>query len=132
MLARLLEYKLVGCALWVVAAYTRRMCSVCGFTDKKSRNGRVFLCLPCRHLAHAAQNAARNIEDAGMHKLGRPDRRGRLTLRAKHTISDFPATPAGNAHVKGYLNAEGSCVSSFDEPSNTDWNVAVRDGHTLA
>ena len=133
MLASLLDYKLAGCVLWVVAAYTSQMCSVCGFTDKKNRNGRAFLCLSCRHLAHADLNAARNIEDAGMHNLGRPARRGRLALRAKHyTISDFPATPAGNAHVKGRLDAEGSCVSSFDEPSSTDWNVAVKNGHTLA
>ena len=53
--------------LWVVAAYTRQMCSACGFTDKKNRNGRVFLCLSCRHLAHADRNAARNIGDAWMH-----------------------------------------------------------------
>ena len=67
-----------------------------------------------------------------MHNLGRPARRGRLALRAKYTMFDFPATPAGNAHVKGCLDAEGSCVRSFDEPSSTDWNVAVRNGHALA
>ena len=112
MLARLLEYKLAGHVLWVVAAYTSQTCSMCGFADKKNRNGRVFLCLSCLYLAHADRNAARNIEDAGICNLGRPARRGKIALRAKHTISDFPATLAGSAHVKGRLDAEGSCVSS--------------------
>ena len=112
MMAGLLEYKLAGYVLWVVAAYTSQMCSVCGFTDKKNRDGRVFLCLSCRHFAHADQNAACNMEDAGMRSLDRPVRRGRLALLAKHTISDFPAMPAGSAHVKGCLDAEGSCVGS--------------------
>ena len=74
MISRLLKYKLAGYGSWVVAAHTSRTYSVCGFTDNKNGNGCVLLCLSCQYLAHADQNAARNIEDARICNLGRPAR----------------------------------------------------------
>ncbi len=48
--------------VFVDPAYTSRMCSVCGYTDKKNRKTRnVFQCLACDHTEPADINAARNI-----------------------------------------------------------------------
>lgn len=52
------------CAVSCVA-YTCQMCSSCGFVEQKSKNGRVFLCMPCQYPAHADRNATQNIEGAG-------------------------------------------------------------------
>ena len=128
-LARLLAYKLAGGIILVAAMHTSQTCSVCGFTDGRNRNGRVFVCMSCRHVDHADRNAARNIEDAGVRKLGRPTRRGRLEPRHAHTIFDLPATPAGSAHAKGRLDAEGSGISLLvnrQAPTSAVWSGTMR------
>lgn len=40
---------------------TSRMCSSCGHTDKKNRNGENFLCQNCGYIDNADLNAAKNI-----------------------------------------------------------------------
>ena len=74
---------MTGYVLRVAVVYVRQMCSVCGFAGQKDRNGRVLLSLACQHPAHADRNTTYNIDDAGMHNLGRP---ARLALCAKHAI----------------------------------------------
>ena len=108
MLAAMLAYKMAGGIIKVPAAHTSQACAACGFVDKLNRDGRAFLCLMCHHAAHADRNAARNIEDAGVRKLGRPCWRGSVIP----THVEDPAITAGSAHVKGCLDVEGSCVGS--------------------
>ena len=107
---RMLAYKMIGGLILVMAAYTSQTCSACGFVNALNRDGGEFLCLLCQYGAHADRNAAQNIENGGAAKLGGPVRRGRI--KPRHMIRDRPATHAGNAHVKGRLDAEGSCVGS--------------------
>lgn len=45
----------------VCPKYTSRMCSTCGFTDRRNRNGEVFRCLECGHEDNADVQASRNI-----------------------------------------------------------------------
>jgi putative transposase len=40
---------------------TSRLCSECGHSDRKNRNGQEFLCLKCGHRANADVQASRNI-----------------------------------------------------------------------
>ena len=110
-LKRMVAYKAAGALLLVAAAYTSQRCSVCGFTCAPNRDGREFLCLLCGHGAHADCNAGLNIENGGAMQLSGPVRRGRIKPR-RDTVSDCPATTAGNAHVKGRLDAEGSSVGT--------------------
>ena len=112
LLALLLAYKLAGGIIWVSAAYTSQRCCPCGFVDKDNRDGRKFLCRRCGHSDHADCNAGSNIEKAGLEKLGPGAVRGQLKLR--HDDPILPALPAdaGSAHVKGRLDAEGSCIGS--------------------
>ena len=107
MLVMMLAYKMVGGVIRVPAAYTSQMCGRCGFTDRLNRDGREFLCLMCHHVEHADRNAGKNIEDAGVRKLGRPCRRGSIMPSSYAT---YPDTIAGSAHVKGCLDVEGSGV----------------------
>ena len=111
LLAILLSYKLAGGIVWVAAQYTSQKCCPCGFVGKENRRGRRFICGRCGHENHADCNAGANIEEAGLEKLGRRARRGRLKLRSEHMISSTsPGMTHGSAHVKGRLDAEGSCV----------------------
>ena len=105
LLAILLAYKMAGGVIRVPAAYTSQRCSMCGFIDACNRDGREFLCLLCWSGSHADRNAARNIEDAGARKMGRPCRRGNILSSPL-----YPDTHAGSAHVKGRLDAEGSGI----------------------
>ena len=108
LLASLLAYKLVGGVMYVSAAYTSQRCSVCGFIDALNRDGREFLCLLCWHGSHADKNAAKNIENDGAQKMGRPVRRGDILS----PLNEYPAIRAGSAHVKGRLDVEGSCFGT--------------------
>ena len=87
LLASLLQYKLSGDIIWVAPHYTSQTCHLCGVIDSNSRHGRTFECVACGHICHADRNAAHNIEKLGMKTYGMP-----------------------HAHVKGRLDAEGSCV----------------------
>lgn len=104
----LLAYKLAGGVIYVPAAYTSQRCSMCGFLDAVNRDGREFLCLLCRYHIHADRNAAKNIENDGARKLGRPCRRGNILS----PLNEYPAIQAGSAHVKGRLDVEGSGMVS--------------------
>ena len=42
---------------------TSQRCSSCGFTDRRNRDGQVFLCRSCNHTENADTNASRNILD---------------------------------------------------------------------
>ena len=103
----LLAYRMAGGVIRVPAAYTSQTCGRCGFTYKLNRDGREFLCLMCRHTEHADRNAGKNIEDAGIRKLGRPCRRGSI-MPSSYVID--PDAITGSAHVKGCLDVEGSGV----------------------
>ena len=126
LLAVLLSYKLAGGIIWVAAQYTSQKCYSCGFVDKENRHGRRFMCRRCGHKNHADCNAGANIEEAGLEKLGRKARRGRLKLRPERTISyASPGTTPGSAHVKGRLDAEGSCVGipvKRQAPTGVGWD----------
>ena len=87
MLALFLQYKLSGGIIWVDPRHTSQACHMCGAADRNSRRGRAFACTSCGHVCHADRNAAFNIEKRGMQTLGMP-----------------------HAHVKGRLDAEGSCA----------------------
>ena len=110
MLSSLLFYKLAGGIVWVDAAHTSVTCHACLHVDGESRRGRAFTCVACGHLCHADRNAGANIQAAGMRKIGRNARRGRLKLRHELRVSTLPAVTAGSAHVKGRLDAEGSGI----------------------
>ena len=105
LLALLLAYKLAGEIIWVTAAYTSQRCNSCGYTCKKNRDDREFMCERCSHTSHADRNAGSNIEAAGLEKLGPKAYSGQLKLR---NLPDH----TGNTHVKGCLDVEGSCISS--------------------
>ncbi len=52
--------------------HTSRMCSRCGFVEKRNRRSQVeFSCLRCEHTANADQNAASNLATRG--GVSRPD-----------------------------------------------------------
>ena len=124
MMASLLDYKLAGYVLWVAAAYTTQMCLACRFTDKKNRNGRMFLCLSCRHLAHTGRNTVRNIVDAGMHIWA--GAAGSLYAPSIILYLIFRPRPP-EAPMLGDIWTRGVFLRWLsDEPSDTDWNVAVR------
>ena len=112
LLGVLLSYKLAGGLIRVDPRYTSQTCCPCGFVDQDNRNGRSFLCGRCGHMDHADCNAGANIEAAGLEKLGPRASRGRLALRRDHMIPALSGTIPGSAHVKGRLDAEGSCVGS--------------------
>jgi transposase len=46
-------------------AYTSQVCSECGYTDRKNRNGSDFKCKQCGHSMDADYNAAINIAAKG-------------------------------------------------------------------
>lgn len=48
-------------------AYTSQTCNVCGYIDKKSRNGRTFICTACGYRADSDFNAAVNIRNRGIY-----------------------------------------------------------------
>ena len=106
LLVVLLTYKMAGGVIRVPAAYTSQRCSVCGFLDAINRDGREFSCLLCWHEMHADRNAAKNIEDGGARKLGRPCRRGSILVPL------CPGMIPGRAHVKGRLDVEGSSAGT--------------------
>ena len=108
LLVALLMYKMIGGVLRVPAPYTSQTCSRCGFVDACNRIGREFLCLLCWYELHADRNAAKNIENKGERKMGKPCLRGNILV----PLNRYPAEQAGNAHVKGRLDVEGSSVSA--------------------
>ncbi len=106
LLVLFLAYKMIGGVMRVPAPYTSQTCSRCGFVDACNRIGREFLCLLCWYERHADQNAAKNIEDKGERKMGKPCLRGNILS----PLSEYPVMHAGSAHVKGCLDVEGSGV----------------------
>ncbi len=124
LLVALLAYKLAGGVIRVPAAHTSQRCSACGFLDAINRDGREFLCLLCWYHIHADRNAAKNIENDGARKLGRPSRRGNVLS----PLNAYPAMRAGSAHVKGRLDVEGSCVGS---PQKRQASTGVRPSGTV-
>jgi transposase len=45
----------------VLPFYTSTTCPVCGHSDRRNRNGEIFLCLKCGHKDNADVNAGKNI-----------------------------------------------------------------------
>jgi IS605 OrfB family transposase len=45
----------------VLPYYTSTTCPVCGHSDRRNRNGKIFLCLKCEHKDNADVNAGKNI-----------------------------------------------------------------------
>jgi predicted RNA-binding Zn-ribbon protein involved in translation (DUF1610 family) len=72
-MARQLEYKSDwndGQLISVLAAYTSRTCSACGYQSKKSRKSQsVFSCINCGHTENADTNAGKVVKQRGVIKL---------------------------------------------------------------
>lgn len=57
--------------MFVGPSHTSQRCSRCGHTEKRNRNGDLFKCMRCGYQLNPDLNAARNITDPGMSRLGR-------------------------------------------------------------
>lgn len=69
-------------SVWVTPAYTSQDCAECGHRDGQNRRGISFVCVSCRHRAHADVNAARNISARGTASLRKQAIRNRERSRA--------------------------------------------------
>lgn len=89
---RRLKEKAATCGVLVVevSAYnTSRTCNSCGYKGKDNRESQaVFVCKSCGYERHADTNAAFNILDRGMEKLGLAD---------GHAVTAHGASPLGGA-----------------------------------
>lgn len=70
-LRQMTEYKVAAHGIRKITLYASRknrsdeMCSECGHTDKRNRNGATFRCVRCGYSVHTGVNTAKNIAKRG-------------------------------------------------------------------
>jgi len=73
-LQEFIEYKaeeLGKVVIFVDPRHTSQRCNRCGHVEKSNRKGNLFKCMRCGYQLNPDLNAARNIADSGMSRLGR-------------------------------------------------------------
>jgi len=73
-LQEFIEYKaeeLGKVVMFVDPRHTSQRCNRCGHVEKSNRKGNLFKCMRCGYQLNPDLNAARNIADSGMSRLGR-------------------------------------------------------------
>jgi putative transposase len=80
-LAQFIIYKAKGAGKWVefVSPYlTSKRCSACGKINQKLGSKEIFTCPSCSYQGDRDVNAAKNIREKGIKKLGLSQRLGTL------------------------------------------------------
>lgn len=60
--------------------YTSQRCSVCGWTRKSNRKGKVFKCTSCNHTEDADLNASKNIS-FNLPEMGKKERLSKINIK---------------------------------------------------